>query len=374
MPGEAPSVKPNLSEEQLLPINGLVGRAGCDLLVQHPGTLRHLAYTMGVLASGEPELPVEEWQPRAEVKRAQITDPEQDYIALQEYARMTVGNAYGDHEKYVAARTDSFGIPNRLAVFEEIEYALKWAAEKPQKARTLPDGRKMPAEKQRGLGMGILDIDYFKDINDVLGHPFGDTILKRLSDKLTGTMRHGDTGREGKGVPDYPDWGFVGRLGGDEFAFLLRMHRQTARSRSGRRGVEAKSIEEVFAGASARIELEINEELVIINQEIREERDRQNRLRPANDQLPEIPEIKASFGWQLAGRNETEAKLTRRTDREMYRQKSEGKARDAALDRTALTDTELKQVRRVFELLEKKKLKRYRRDAIALRELYGLAA
>lgn len=53
----------------------------------------------------------------------------------------------------------------------------------------------------------LLDIDHFKDINDTLGHPAGDLLLKSISSRVSGILRESDT---------------LARLGGDEFGILLR--------------------------------------------------------------------------------------------------------------------------------------------------------
>jgi diguanylate cyclase (GGDEF)-like protein/PAS domain S-box-containing protein len=52
----------------------------------------------------------------------------------------------------------------------------------------------------------MMDIDHFKDVNDVYGHAAGDTVLKKLADMLTKQSRQGD---------------FVCRFGGEEFVLVM---------------------------------------------------------------------------------------------------------------------------------------------------------
>jgi diguanylate cyclase (GGDEF)-like protein len=67
--------------------------------------------------------------------------------------------------------------------------------------------RTAAAEESDGrFAVLLMDLDRFKEINDTLGHHYGDVLLKELGPRLTSAIGEG---------------GFVARLGGDEFGILL---------------------------------------------------------------------------------------------------------------------------------------------------------
>jgi diguanylate cyclase (GGDEF)-like protein len=81
------------------------------------------------------------------------------------------------------------GLPNQLLFEERVTYALA---------------------QQRGSGHKIavlfIDLDRFKRVNDSLGHPAGNELLRQVSRRLAAVVRSSDT---------------VARMGGDEFTLLL---------------------------------------------------------------------------------------------------------------------------------------------------------
>lgn len=80
-------------------------------------------------------------------------------------------------------------LPNRLQLEERFRYAISRA-------------------KQSGHGIAVmfLDLDYFKTINDNLGHSTGDFVLKEVAKRLSAALRDEDV---------------VSRFGGDEFVLVL---------------------------------------------------------------------------------------------------------------------------------------------------------
>ena len=86
------------------------------------------------------------------------------------------------------ARHDALtALPNRVVLHERLEHAV--------------------SEAGRGTGSAVLclDLDHFKAVNDTLGHPVGDGLLRLAAERLMACVRQGD---------------LVVRLDGDEFAIV----------------------------------------------------------------------------------------------------------------------------------------------------------
>jgi len=81
------------------------------------------------------------------------------------------------------------GLPNRLLFFDRVTQAISAA------------GR-----EGSGVGVLLLDLHRFKEVNDTLGHERGDELLRQVGPRLQGVLRASDS---------------VARLGGDEFGIAL---------------------------------------------------------------------------------------------------------------------------------------------------------
>ncbi len=97
------------------------------------------------------------------------------------------------------ARFDTLtGLPNRLMIHETLAVAMaeadKWGSR---------------------CAFMMIDLDRFKAVNDTLGHPVGDRLLGRVSERLKQLMSENE---------------MIGRLGGDEFAVVVRDATDTART------------------------------------------------------------------------------------------------------------------------------------------------
>jgi diguanylate cyclase (GGDEF)-like protein/PAS domain S-box-containing protein len=90
---------------------------------------------------------------------------------------------------YQASHDALTNLPNRSLAIDRLQQAINRA-------------------KRNGNRVGLLfiDLDHFKDVNDTLGHEYGDQLLQATAERLLRCLRTSDT---------------VARLGGDEFLVIL---------------------------------------------------------------------------------------------------------------------------------------------------------
>lgn len=94
-----------------------------------------------------------------------------------------------DRHRHAASHDELTDLANRTLFNDRLRQALAGA----QAAGT-------------NVGLLLLDIDHFKQVNDTFGHDVGDELLRTFASRLQRAVRSGDT---------------VARLGGDEFAVVL---------------------------------------------------------------------------------------------------------------------------------------------------------
>ena len=80
----------------------------------------------------------------------------------------------------------------------------------------LPEILAAATKAKRRVGIGFLDLDNFKQINDTLGHSIGDALLSKTAGRIAKSLRRDD---------------LVLRVGGDEFVIILEERRDDVETR-----------------------------------------------------------------------------------------------------------------------------------------------
>jgi diguanylate cyclase (GGDEF)-like protein/PAS domain S-box-containing protein len=189
--------------------------------------------------------------------------PQPDEIRLLEVVGSQLGRAVErDHAQRRLARLawqDALtGLANRLVFNERLELYVAQGT-----------------REQRTVGVVLIDLDGFKEVNDTLGHAAGDELLKEVGKRLLSASRSSDT---------------VARLGGDEFAIALS---------------NAPGTGDV-AGQVARLLDALDEPMLLGGHQVRP---------------------RGSIGVALSGPGDTADTLLRNADLAMYDAKSSGKGR-----------------------------------------------
>lgn len=110
-------------------------------------------------------------------------------IILLAIEDITERKKYEEKIQQMAFHDSLTGLPNRKLFSDRLGIVLAQAKRNKKK-----------------VGIVMLDLDNFKDVNDTLGHDVGDTLLKAVAERLSVTLRKSDT---------------VARFGGDEFVLIF---------------------------------------------------------------------------------------------------------------------------------------------------------
>ncbi|RDV02284.1 putative bifunctional diguanylate cyclase/phosphodiesterase [Undibacter mobilis] len=123
----------------------------------------------------------------------------------------------------------------RLARFDE----LTGLANRTQFRERIGDMLAAVKDRANHLAIHLIDLDRFKTVNDTLGHPIGDLLLKEVAARLTALVRPGD---------------MITRFGGDEFV-ILQTNTPRQRAAHALASRIAKALKEPFHIAGHRIDV-----------------------------------------------------------------------------------------------------------------------
>lgn len=120
-----------------------------------------------------------------------LRDIEPDWLrVLANVLADAIAKVETEHDiNYLAYYDPLTGIPNRILFYRRLEQAIELAR-----------------QTGKNLGVIFIDLDGFKEVNDTLGHDWGDQLLNRIGKRLTDCLGEAD---------------LVGRFGGDEFLIMV---------------------------------------------------------------------------------------------------------------------------------------------------------
>ncbi len=128
-----------------------------------------------------------------------------DYLS-KPFSKITLSAKIKSMERIAEMRHQLIKISEKLETLSVTD-SLTGLCNRMQFDKTLKDVIAQANRHHHMAALMFIDIDHFKEVNDSLGHPTGDSLLKEISKRLSSCIRTND---------------FIARIGGDEFAIILR--------------------------------------------------------------------------------------------------------------------------------------------------------
>ncbi len=117
----------------------------------------------------------------------------QERFSRQNEQLIKYNNLMSENKKqleYLAYNDGLTGLPNRGMIIKKLDMLIHYSS-----------------INNNGFSLVYIDIDNFKDINDIMGHHIGDMILQTVAQRCSSILDKNDV---------------LGRIGGDEFALIVR--------------------------------------------------------------------------------------------------------------------------------------------------------
>lgn len=108
-----------------------------------------------------------------------------------------------ERARHLSLHDELTGFANRTLLMDRLQQCI-YLAERPRKS----------------VGVLLVNLDRFQEVNHTLGHAQGDVLLQRVGERLSAALRRGDTVAR---LEDSGETSTLARLAGDEFALILPM-------------------------------------------------------------------------------------------------------------------------------------------------------